>query len=133
MGCRIFRASNTHRVSDEMYRLQAEFFKLLCIVHSKLTIITINYKADTGTNMSCTHCSINLEIAPGQLVAVVGQVGAGKSSLIQAMLGEMEKQGGTVTLRVNNTQVLNVDFMFVCDHRAVWLMFHNKLGFRMQL
>ena len=37
---------------------------------------------------------------PGQLVAVVGQVGAGKSSLIQALLGEMEKHGGNVSLRV---------------------------------
>ena len=37
---------------------------------------------------------------PGQLVAVVGQVGAGKSSLIQALLGEMEKYGGHVTLKV---------------------------------
>ena len=37
---------------------------------------------------------------PGQLVAVVGQVGAGKSSLIQALLGEMEKHGGNVTLKV---------------------------------
>ena len=36
---------------------------------------------------------------PGQLVAVVGQVGAGKSSLIQALLGEMEKHGGHVSLQ----------------------------------
>lgn len=37
---------------------------------------------------------INIEIKTGKLVAVVGQVGAGKSSLIAAMLGEMEKLGG---------------------------------------
>ena len=30
----------------------------------------------------------------------MGQVGAGKSSLIQALLGEMEKHGGNVTLKV---------------------------------
>ena len=33
-------------------------------------------------------------------MAVVGQVGAGKSSLIQALLGEMEKHGGHVSLKV---------------------------------
>ena len=48
-----------------------------------------------------TYClrSLNLRVKPGQLVAVVGQVGAGKSSLIQALLGEMEKHGGHVALQ----------------------------------
>ena len=45
-------------------------------------------------------CSVNLTVKPGQLVAVVGQVGAGKSSLIQSLLGEMEKHGGHVALKV---------------------------------
>ncbi|XP_059352167.1 multidrug resistance-associated protein 1-like isoform X3 [Daphnia carinata] len=39
---------------------------------------------------------INIDIKPGKLVAVVGQVGAGKSSLISAILGEMEKLSGKV-------------------------------------
>uniref|UniRef100_A0A670HUY4 Multidrug resistance-associated protein 1-like n=1 Tax=Podarcis muralis TaxID=64176 RepID=A0A670HUY4_PODMU len=38
---------------------------------------------------------LNLEIPEGSLVAVVGQVGAGKSALLSAVLGEMEKTGGT--------------------------------------
>ena len=45
--------------------------------------------------------SINLNIKPGQLVAVVGHVGAGKSSLISALLGEMEKMTGRVSVKVN--------------------------------
>lgn len=36
------------------------------------------------------------QVAPGELVCIVGRVGQGKSSLIQAILGEMEKQDGTV-------------------------------------
>ena len=47
------------------------------------------------------HCSINVCISPGQLVAVVGQVGAGKSSLISALLGEMDKLNGDVSLKVS--------------------------------
>lgn len=39
---------------------------------------------------------ISLEIPRGKLVAVVGQVGCGKSSLISAILGDMEKQKGYV-------------------------------------
>ena len=36
----------------------------------------------------------------GKLVAVVGQVGAGKSSLISAILGEMHVQQGDVHVKV---------------------------------
>jgi len=39
---------------------------------------------------------INMEVKTGKLVAVVGQVGAGKTSLISALLGEMEKATGQV-------------------------------------
>ena len=52
-----------------------------------------------------SHCSLNLQVKPGQLVAVVGQVGAGKSSLIQALLGEMEKHGGHISLKVCNDEL----------------------------
>ena len=45
--------------------------------------------------------SINLEIPKGKLVAVVGTVGAGKSSLISAFLGEMEKVKGSVDVKVS--------------------------------
>ena len=47
--------------------------------------------------------SLNLQIKPGQLVAVVGHVGAGKSSLIQALLGEMDKLSGNVSLKVSSS------------------------------
>lgn len=46
--------------------------------------------------------SINLEVAEGRLVAVVGTVGCGKSSLISAILGEMDKVTGTVNTRVSH-------------------------------
>ena len=37
-----------------------------------------------------------LNIKRGKLTAIVGQVGSGKSSLLQAMLGEMEVRGGSI-------------------------------------
>ncbi|MGH0178511.1 UNVERIFIED_CONTAM: hypothetical protein FKN15_078211 [Acipenser sinensis] len=39
---------------------------------------------------------LNMKIPAGSLVAVVGQVGAGKSSLLSSILGEMEKVEGLV-------------------------------------
>ncbi|GAA6044266.1 hypothetical protein JCM8097_004322 [Rhodosporidiobolus ruineniae] len=42
---------------------------------------------------------ITLSLKKGELLAVVGRVGAGKSSLLSAVLGEMNKVGGQVTVR----------------------------------
>ncbi|XP_059176453.1 ATP-binding cassette sub-family C member 2-like [Physella acuta] len=43
--------------------------------------------------------NINLEVPVGQLTAIVGPVGSGKSSLILSILGEMEKIQGQVTVK----------------------------------
>ncbi|KAF9361144.1 hypothetical protein BGX26_005518 [Mortierella sp. AD094] len=40
--------------------------------------------------------NVNVKIARGSLVAVVGPVGSGKSSLLQAMVGNMTKNSGTI-------------------------------------
>uniref|UniRef100_A0A669B6R3 ATP-binding cassette, sub-family C (CFTR/MRP), member 2 n=1 Tax=Oreochromis niloticus TaxID=8128 RepID=A0A669B6R3_ORENI len=42
--------------------------------------------------------SVNLDIEPGQLVAVVGAVGSGKSSLMSALLGEMHSTKGFINI-----------------------------------
>ena len=49
------------------------------------------------------YSSINLQVERGQLIAVVGHVGSGKSSLLSAILGEMIKLRGTVTVSVSPT------------------------------
>ncbi|XP_076297622.1 multidrug-Resistance like Protein 1 isoform X1 [Lasioglossum baleicum] len=43
--------------------------------------------------------NINVQVEHGHLVAVVGTVGSGKSSLISALLGEMDKLGGRVNTK----------------------------------
>ncbi|CAI5654084.1 unnamed protein product [Oreochromis niloticus] len=42
---------------------------------------------------------VNLDIKPGQLVAVVGAVGSGKSSLMSALLGEMYSTKGFINIQ----------------------------------
>ena len=46
-------------------------------------------------------CSINVNIPSGSLVAVVGQVGCGKTTLLSAFLGETERLSGKVYVKVS--------------------------------
>lgn len=50
----------------------------------------------------CVLClfSITFSVPEGSLVAVVGQVGCGKSSLLSALLAEMDKVEGHVAIKV---------------------------------
>lgn len=41
-----------------------------------------------------------MQIPDGALVAVVGHVGSGKSSLLSTLLGEMQKREGSVSIKV---------------------------------
>ena len=54
----------------------------------------------TWNRSSTKNClqNINVNISRGNLVAVVGSVGSGKSSILSAMLGEMEKVKGVVNI-----------------------------------
>lgn len=40
--------------------------------------------------------NINIKVRPGELIAIVGQVGAGKSSLLNVILKELRLQEGSI-------------------------------------
>ncbi|XP_061393041.1 probable multidrug resistance-associated protein lethal(2)03659 [Musca vetustissima] len=73
--------------------------------HSTVTttgIIINNFKAKWDPRASDYNLNdINLRIEPGTLVAIIGPVGSGKSSLIQSILGELKPAAGTI--KVNGT------------------------------
>uniref|UniRef100_A0A8B9ZKH0 ABC-type glutathione-S-conjugate transporter n=1 Tax=Anas platyrhynchos TaxID=8839 RepID=A0A8B9ZKH0_ANAPL len=59
--------------------------------------------SDCGQRLIEVGCSflyrIDLTVPQGSLIAIVGQVGAGKSSLLSALLGELEQMDGCVTMK----------------------------------
>uniref|UniRef100_A0AAR2KWP1 ABC-type glutathione-S-conjugate transporter n=1 Tax=Pygocentrus nattereri TaxID=42514 RepID=A0AAR2KWP1_PYGNA len=55
------------------------------------------FTVNLTTAWFCVLCRISVKVPHGSLVAVVGHVGSGKSSLLSAMLGEMEKKSGNIT------------------------------------
>jgi ABC-type transport system involved in cytochrome bd biosynthesis fused ATPase/permease subunit len=48
---------------------------------------------------------VNLKIQRGSLVAIIGSVGSGKSSFLQALVGEMRRTSGSITLRSSDTKL----------------------------
>jgi ATP-binding cassette, subfamily C (CFTR/MRP), member 1 len=63
-------------------------------------IVMENGTFSWGPDESPILKSINMRCKQGSLVAVVGTVGAGKSSLMSAFLGEMDKVSGRVNTKV---------------------------------
>uniref|UniRef100_A0A8C0VLB2 Multidrug resistance-associated protein 1 n=1 Tax=Cyanistes caeruleus TaxID=156563 RepID=A0A8C0VLB2_CYACU len=56
-------------------------------------------KEGDKAELCALYFSINFTVPEGSLVAVVGQVGCGKSSLLSALLGEMDKKEGYVAVK----------------------------------
>ncbi|NXG80702.1 MRP1 protein, partial [Baryphthengus martii] len=72
-------------------------------VHARITIRNGTFRWSKETSPCLRR--IDLTIPQGSLLAVVGQVGAGKSSLLSALLGELEKIDGSVTMKATAAYV----------------------------
>ena len=66
-----------------------------------MVFASIRYRGIAIDVCGTVYCRINLCVDEGSLVAVVGEVGAGKSSLLSALLGDMIKHEGTVNVVVS--------------------------------
>ncbi|KAL4659053.1 multidrug resistance-associated protein 1-like isoform X1 [Arapaima gigas] len=69
------------------------------ITDSAASVVVINGTFSWSSGDPPFLKRINISIPDGMLVAVVGHVGSGKSSLLSALLGEMQKQEGSVSTK----------------------------------
>uniref|UniRef100_A0A4W5QYA3 ABC-type glutathione-S-conjugate transporter n=1 Tax=Hucho hucho TaxID=62062 RepID=A0A4W5QYA3_9TELE len=100
-------SQTSHQASVSLKRIQ-DFLS-----HEELDLESVD-RNNTATDSSVTVVNgkftwakqdppalhnINLMVPQGSLLAVVGHVGCGKSSLVSALLGEMEKLEGHISIR----------------------------------
>uniref|UniRef100_A0A8C7R4B9 ATP-binding cassette, sub-family C (CFTR/MRP), member 3 n=1 Tax=Oncorhynchus mykiss TaxID=8022 RepID=A0A8C7R4B9_ONCMY len=64
-----------------------------------LSVTVVNGKFTWAKQDPPALHNINLMVPQGSLLAVVGHVGCGKSSLVSALLGEMEKMEGDISIQ----------------------------------
>uniref|UniRef100_A0A8C2CWN1 ABC-type glutathione-S-conjugate transporter n=1 Tax=Cyprinus carpio TaxID=7962 RepID=A0A8C2CWN1_CYPCA len=66
---------------------------------SEYAVSIVNGTFSWAKQDQATLDNINVMVPQGSLLAVVGHVGCGKTSLVSALLGEMEKQEGQISIR----------------------------------
>uniref|UniRef100_A0A8C8BA77 Canalicular multispecific organic anion transporter 1 n=1 Tax=Otus sunia TaxID=257818 RepID=A0A8C8BA77_9STRI len=66
---------------------------------ARLELLPVGHRIAVRFSEATFAWDVTLDIAPGSLVAVVGAVGSGKSSLVSAMLGEMENIKGHINIQ----------------------------------
>lgn len=75
--------------------------KLIIILSAILTFENCNFKWRTSSETGVFSLNdINLSVKKGEFVAIIGDVGAGKSSLISSINGEMLHISGSINMNV---------------------------------
>ncbi len=62
--------------------------------------------------------NLNLEVAPGEFIAVLGTNGSGKTSLLKAILGQVKLSAGTVKLAGKSTGHGSQNIGYIPQHRS---------------
>nr|VZH96740.1 unnamed protein product [Spirometra erinaceieuropaei] len=71
--------------------------KVVDSAHPMICLNGVSSNWNQDTSKSLTLCSVSLAVEGPKLVAIVGPVGSGKSSLLQAILGELPLSSGSAS------------------------------------
>ncbi|GFN81851.1 cystic fibrosis transmembrane conductance regulator [Plakobranchus ocellatus] len=90
----LVRISNTHSRNDILRNEESKNADKRHDIGVEMDNVTAKWEGRTSeTN---TLEDITLKVMPGELLAVIGPVGAGKTSMLMSILGELPLQSGTV-------------------------------------
>lgn len=118
-----FDRLNAFLLDDELKDDGIRRYPVMHNIEKSIEIQDGIFSWDPESTINPTLLEINLEVGLGQKIAVCGSVGAGKSSLLYAILGEIPKISGTVshkrtslncTLRITKS-VSNLNFSMLCQ------------------
>jgi ABC-type multidrug transport system fused ATPase/permease subunit len=77
------------------------------------------YIHDSGSKSTCQLVNLNIDFPIGQLSLITGPTGSGKSSLLAALLGEMDRVSGKVKLLKANHQVAYAGQFPFLEHATI--------------
>ena len=94
----------------------------------ELKNVKMNFKLQSGTSISVLE-SLNLSIHPGEIVALLGASGAGKSTTLRLMSGLARPSGGEVLSKGEPLSGLNRDISIVFQDSSLfpWLTVRGNL------
>lgn len=102
--------ASTQRIMDliekEIKIVDSKDAKEIEDLKGKITFNTVNFSYETGGRILK---DLNLEIAPGSFVGIVGGTGSGKSTLIKLILRFFDPVSGSVSLDDNNLKELSLN------------------------
>lgn len=100
---------------EEIRQIKCEEIKIhqqiLPFANIEIALKNINAKW-TSSGQNLTLRDINLTIARGKLCAIIGPVGAGKSSIIQLLLGELTHETGFIRANSNYSYAPQEPWLF---------------------
>ena len=87
-------------VVDEENRERAEICSGRAKFSYKIKTTVLNDDHDRITEHPDHISRLNFTIMKGEFVGIVGRVGSGKSSVLKALLGEMQREGGQLAFKI---------------------------------
>ena len=93
-----FNRIGTFLLSSELVRTNSKPVILISDAAVEIVDGEFEWDSDATDTEAKKLEQINLNIPKGRLVAIVGQVASGKSSIIQALLGDMKKSKGYISV-----------------------------------